>query len=297
MPVKKLLALPLLLVAACGGDATDPSDAADTGDIGGSDAGGDDATTDAADSGDSAGDGSGDDDASDGSGDDDADADVEEPWTGPYASLRVIHVSPTAPAIDVWLDGVEPDEADPFNEIFYLETGPELGQPVTYIDFPARPTEGAITVTGEALADAVLAGDWNFSPLAHYTVFVYGQYDAASEPSRGLSFNVLVDDTNLPVEGASRLRIINASPALPTVDVKSGDFELAPDLIYGSYTFNYVDAEIGTYALDVLVDDVVVFSPELELTNETLNVFIVGDSIDDLALVTLNQANALTLWE
>ena len=180
--------------------------------------GGDDAADD--DAGDHANDGYDDDEHSDEMDDHDA-------------GVRVAHLSPDAPNVDVWVDGEPTLEDVPYRAVSdYLELPPE-----TY--------DVMITAAGDA--DTVVFDDEVEVGDGDYTVAALGELAEENQPFEPA---VLEDDLSDPGEDA-RVRLVHASPDAPAVDVTVGDGEtvLVEDAAFGDAAA--VEVAPDAYTLEV----------------------------------------------
>jgi hypothetical protein len=145
--------------------------------------------------------------------------------------LRLAHLSPDTPAVDVYVDSV----SDPGDGTALL-TVPGVGYG-TISDYQGVPA-GVYTVSmREAGADPIAP------PVLSTTVEV-GTDDARTVAGVGrfadLGLEVLEDDLSLPPSGRARVRVISAAAAAPTMDASVGGTELATGLAF---------AEAGDYAI------------------------------------------------
>ncbi len=149
------------------------------------------------------------------------------------ARLRVLHASPDAPAVDVYLDGAEAISDLSFDDI------------TDYVSVPA----GAYTVevfpasangTGTPVIDASVTLDGGVD----YTVAAVGLL-ANIEPL------VLVDDNSDPAAGQAKLRFVHASPDAPAVDIYAdGAGVVVPNAAFKDAS-GYLGLDAGTYNLEV----------------------------------------------
>jgi len=150
------------------------------------------------------------------------------------ANVRVAHLSPDAPNVDVYVDGEAVLEDVAFGDVSdYLEL-----QPGSY--------EVQITEAGNQ--ETVLYDDTLDVEAANYTVAAIGE---ASEENQPLSVEVYEDDLSDPGENA-RIRGIHAAPDAPAVDVigaDSGD-ALFEDLAFGES--QTAEAPPGSYTFEVV---------------------------------------------
>ncbi|MXV63752.1 DUF4397 domain-containing protein [Natronorubrum sp. JWXQ-INN-674] len=149
------------------------------------------------------------------------------------AGVRVAHLSPDAPNVDVWVDGDPVLEDVPYRAVSdYLELPPE-----TY--------DVMITAAGDAdtvvFDDAIEVGDGDF------TIAALGELAEENQP---FAPAVLEDDLSDPGENA-RVRLVHASPDAPAVDVTAGDGEtvLFEDAAFGDAAA--VEVPPDAYTLEV----------------------------------------------
>lgn len=117
------------------------------------------------------------------------------------ARIRVLHASPDAPAVDVYLDGSEAISDLAFNEI------------TDYVSVPAGSHNVEVfPAAADGTGDAVITADVMLSADTDYTVAAVGAL-AEIEPL------VLVDDNSAPPAGQVRVRFVHASPDAPAVDI------------------------------------------------------------------------------
>jgi hypothetical protein len=155
------------------------------------------------------------------------------------ALLRLAHLSPDTPAVDVYVDSV----ADP--DVGLVLPGVAYGMVSDYQDLPpgtytvAMRTAGADPATPPALSATVDVGANSARTVAGVGNFA------------DLGLEILEDDLTLPPSGQARVRVIAAAAAASTIDVSlSGGPELAQDLEF-SATSDYVDIPGGQTALEV----------------------------------------------
>jgi hypothetical protein len=162
------------------------------------------------------------------------DTETETPTPEPEAAmLRVAHLSPDAPAVDVSVDGS-----------VVLE-GVSFGAVSQYLEVPV----GTRTVTIAAADDpstVAFEGDLNVTEGA-FTVAAVGELaDDSFEPL------VLSDDNTVPDDDTARVRVVHASPDAPAVDITAGGNALFDGVSYqGS---GYTEVPAGTYTLNVRGD-------------------------------------------
>lgn len=160
------------------------------------------------------------------------------------ASLRVLHLSPDAPAVDV------------------IVNDDENTRPVTNLEFPdgtefAELTAGEydfdVVPTGGALADSVLEiDDLVLESGKYYTAVAYG-------PAESIAALALVDDPEGLAAGNIRVRAIHAADGVGEVDIwnipaKGDPTPLYTDLEYGE-AGDALDVPAGTYTLGIDINN------------------------------------------
>lgn len=121
---------------------------------------------------------------------------------GPGARVRIVHASPDAPAVDIYVNGGMVLENLPFRE--YSE----------YLSLPAGTYTVEIKVTGtntvvKQLSVPVQAGK-------DYTAVAVG-YAGGNQP--GFDVMLLEDDNTAPEDGRIKIRVAHTAPGAPAVDV------------------------------------------------------------------------------
>jgi hypothetical protein len=146
------------------------------------------------------------------------------------AQVRVVHASPDAPNVDVWVDGATVLTDVPFTAVS------------DYLSLPAGDHNIQVTATGST--DPVIDADVTLDVGTAYTV-------AATGMLADIGATVLVDDRT-PVDGQSKLRVFHASPSAPDfVDVAVTDGPiLVEGLAYPEATA-YLTVDAGTYPLKI----------------------------------------------
>ncbi|WP_336032031.1 DUF4397 domain-containing protein [Geodermatophilus sp. FMUSA9-8] len=153
--------------------------------------------------------------------------------------LRLAHLSPDTPAVDVYVDSV----ADPAaGQVF-----PAVGYG-TVSDYQTVPV-GTYAISMRA------AGAAPDSPPVLSTTVQVGTDSARTVagvgPFADLGLEVLEDDLTPPAAGSSRVRVIAAAASAPTLDVAvPGGPSVATDLAFAETT-GYVDVPAGVTSISV----------------------------------------------
>jgi hypothetical protein len=155
------------------------------------------------------------------------------------ANVRVAHMSPNAPNVDVYVDGSAVLEDVSFGAVSQ------------YLEVPAGERQVEITAAGDS-DTSVFAGAVPVAAETDYTVAATGELgDMADQPFEPL---VLEDDNSGPGSDTARIRLVHASPDAPAVDVtlaSNGD-ALYDGVSYGES--GYVEVPAGDYTLQVRGD-------------------------------------------
>jgi len=147
--------------------------------------------------------------------------------------VRVAHLSPDAPAVDVWLDGEVVLSDVPF------------GTFSDYLPIPAGDHRIQVTAAGDASA-VVIDATVPFTSGAVVTVAATGLLGAGD-----LQPIVIPDET--PTAGGARVRFVHTSPDAPAVDIAvAGGNVLFPGVGFRG-TSEYAEVPAGDYDLEVRV--------------------------------------------
>jgi hypothetical protein len=151
---------------------------------------------------------------------------------GEQARIRVVHASPDAPNVDIWVNGSVAVSNLAFNDA------------TDYIALAAGEYDIAVTPTGGTAADAVIEATLTLAAGMDYTVAAVGQV-AEIAPL------VLEDNNAAPAAGKAHIRVVHASPDAPAVDVAvAGGPVLIQNLAFPTAS-NYLPVDAGSYDLDV----------------------------------------------
>ncbi|MEF8819982.1 MAG: DUF4397 domain-containing protein [Haloferacaceae archaeon] len=163
---------------------------------------------------------------------------TESPTPQGTAMVRVAHMSPNAPNVDVAVDGSTVLEDVAFGAV----SG--------YLEVPAG--ERQVTITAAGGGPTVFEGAVSVAAGAAYTVAAAGEVgDGADEPFAPL---VLEDDNAAPGDDTARLRVVHASPDAPAVDVTAAS---SGDALFDGVAFGesgYVEVPAGDYTVQLRGD-------------------------------------------
>ncbi len=173
------------------------------------------------------------------------------------ARVRVVHASPDAPAVDVWVNGSVAFSNAPFQGI----TDYASLSPATY--------NVQVTPTG-ATEPVVIEADLDLAANTDYTVVAVGLL-ADIEPL------VLIDNNSAPAAGKAHVRFVHASPDAPAVDiaVANGGPVLFSDIPFKGVG-DYLPVDAGTYDLEARIAG-----------TETIALSVPGVALDEGTVYTI----------
>jgi hypothetical protein len=153
--------------------------------------------------------------------------------------VRVAHLSPNAPNVDVYVDDAAVLEDVPFGAV----SG--------YLEVPAGDRTVEITAAGDP-DTSVFDGAVPVAADMSYTVAAAGELgDTVDQPFEPL---VLADDNSDPGSDTARLRVVHASPDAPAVDVTVAS---SGDALFDGVPFGesgYVEVPAGDYTVEIRGD-------------------------------------------
>jgi len=149
------------------------------------------------------------------------------------ARVRVIHASPDAPNVDVYVDDAS------------VLTGVPYKAASDYLPVPAGDRNIKVFAAGAdpAMDQPVIDADAAFAAGTDYSVVALGTLDEIRP-------GVFVDDNSAPAGGKAHVRVIHASPDAPAVDVAvAGGPALVTNLAFGEQQ-GPLPVDAGTYDLE-----------------------------------------------
>ncbi|HUS13556.1 MAG TPA: DUF4397 domain-containing protein [Chloroflexia bacterium] len=149
------------------------------------------------------------------------------------AFVRVVHASPDAPAVDVWVDG-----SKVLTNVPYFTAS-------DYLSLPAGEHQFVVTPTGQAADKAVINASATLVAGKAYTV-------AATGLVANLQPTILMDNLAAPAAGKAHVRVIHASPDAPAVDIAVKDGPVLISNLAFPKDSGYLPVDAGTYNLVVL---------------------------------------------
>jgi hypothetical protein len=146
------------------------------------------------------------------------------------ARVRVVHASPDAPAVDVWVNGAVAFSNAPFKGI------------TSYAELAAGSYQVQVSPTG-ATEPIVIDATLDLAAGTDYTVVAVGQLDNI-EPL------VLIDNNAAPAAGKAHVRFVHASPDAPAVDIAVTGGPVLFSNVPFKGTGDYLPVDAGTYDLE-----------------------------------------------
>lgn len=158
---------------------------------------------------------------------------------GGNAYLRLAHLSPDTPTVDVYVGSV----ADPAQS--FVLAGVGYGAVSPYRPLPPGSYVISMRPAGApASSPPVISTTVDASPGRAYTV-------AGTGLSAELGLAVLDDRLDMPEAGHASVRVINAAVSVPVVDCgRAGQEPWARDVAFGTST-GYAQVPLGTWELQV----------------------------------------------
>jgi uncharacterized protein DUF4397 len=198
---------------------------------------------------------------------------------GGEAQVRVAHLSPDAPNVDIYVNG------EPVPELLnvpYTTISP-------YLPLPVGTQQVTVYAAGET-SNPVIDAPVKVAAGGAYTIAAVGLVTDDS-----ITAQVYQDDLGAPSSGNAKVRVVHASPDAGPVDVvpRGGD-PLVEGLTFPDAT-PYAEVPAGTYTLDVNpvgTDDTVLTVPGVALADGAVySAFAVGTVFADSLDVLLVQDN------
>jgi len=149
----------------------------------------------------------------------------------PDASIRVAHLSPDAPNVDVYVAGDAVLEDVPYRTVS------------DYLDIQSGTYQVMITAAGDM--ETVVYDQELEVPAGEFTIAALGELAEENQP---FAVEVYEDDVSDPGEEA-RIRLVHAAPDAPNVDVTAGGDPLFTDVPFGAAGATTVAP--GEYTLEV----------------------------------------------
>ena len=192
--------------------------------------------------------------------------------------VRIMHASPDAPAVDIFVDGQKAVTALAFPS----NTG--------YVSLPAGPHDVTVFASpSDGSGTPVLTATLQVAAGKDYTVLAVGRLADST-----LSLLPLEDNNSTPAAGNAHVRLIHASPDAPAVDVVVAGTNTK---VFSNVAFKgvgaYTPVPAGTYNLDVKVasgGQTVKSITGLALSDRTVYTVVATGSASALQVLPLEDA-------
>jgi hypothetical protein len=181
------------------------------------------------------------------------------------AEVRVVHNSPDAPPVDIFVNGERAVENLAFGE----DTG--------LVALPAGDIDVAVAPAGSPATDAVISATLPLESCASYEVAAVGEL-------ANIGAQVYPIDTTAIPDGKARVRAIHNSPDAPAVDIAVKDGPVLFSGLAFPDASAYAEVDAGTYDLEIRpagTTDVALAVPGVALESGTIyDVFANGKLSD-----------------
>jgi hypothetical protein len=184
------------------------------------------------------------------------------------ACVNVIHASPDAPAVDVYVDGAQ--------ALSELEFGTASG----WVAVPAGAHQIQVAAAGAAPDSAVIDAELTLEEGAAYEIAATGLLAAIAPQVNQVDLGTLgAEDGEM-----ARIRVVHASPDAPAVDVAVKDGDVLIENLAFPEASEYLSVPAGSYDLEVRptgTTDVALDLPGVALEAGTVyTVYAIGQIAD-----------------
>jgi hypothetical protein len=190
------------------------------------------------------------------------------------ACLNIIHASPDAPAVDVYLDGEK--------ALSDLAFGAVSG----WVAVPAGEHQVQVTAAGAEIETAVIDASVDLEEGAAYEVAATGLLAEITPQIYQVNLSPIGSDDG----SMARIRVVHASPDAPAVDVAVKDGDVLIESLAFPDASAYLEVPAASYDLEVRVaetGDVALELPAVQLDADTVySVYAIGQ-VGDGSLTAL----------
>jgi hypothetical protein len=184
------------------------------------------------------------------------------------ACVNVVHASPDAPAVDVYVDGEK------------ALSGLAFGEASGWVALPAGDHQVQVTAAGAAPETAVIDAEVTLEAGAAYEVAATGLLADIAPQIFQVDLGMLGTDD----DPMARIRVIHASPDAPAVDVAAAGGDVLIENLAFPEASDYLTVPAGSYDLEVRpagTTDVVLDLPGVALEAGTVySVYAIGHVSD-----------------
>jgi Domain of unknown function (DUF4397) len=176
--------------------------------------------------------------------------------------IRVIHASPDAPPVDIYLDGATTPAI----------TNLAFGQATDFINLPTKRYSVQIRAAGApADSDPVFSSRFNVPFGGSLNIVASGLLGGKGRQAFNLA---LIPLNRTDTKGKARVQVIHASPDAPAVDVRAGDTVLSANIPFRGFIPRSLNVDPGTYSFQVVPagsrEPVVINLADVQLASDTI---------------------------
>jgi hypothetical protein len=186
------------------------------------------------------------------------------------ACVNVVHASPDAPTVDVYVNGEE------------ALTGLAFGEFSGWVALPAGEHQIQVTAEGAELDTAVIDAMVTIEEGAAYHIAASGLLEEIAPQIYQVDLGMLDDET-------ARIRVIHASPDAPGVDIAVAGGDVLIENLEFPDASDFLEVPAGAYDLEVRptgTEDVALDLPGVEFEAGTVyDVFAIGQLGDETLTV------------
>ncbi|MGK5741938.1 DUF4397 domain-containing protein [Micromonospora sp. URMC 103] len=196
--------------------------------------------------------------------------------------VRLAHLSPDTPSVDVYLAAPDSDEPRVFPGVGY-------GVVSDYLSLPAGRYAVAMRQAGDPASEPpVLTTEVAVAGGKAYTVAGVGRY-------ADLGLRVLHDDLSAPAGGRAKVRVVQASVRAPVLDVAAADGPTIADGVHFATTTDYQLVDPGRWRLRLSATGGPTTQAEVRLAGGAVYSLLVLDGKDGLTTELRRDAQGGTV--
>ena len=213
--------------------------------------------------------------------------------SGGDAEVRVGHLSPDAPAVDVYV-GAEPGSGDPaIAGLTYPNFAPNAGG--DYLSLPSGAYDVAVTPAG-GIAQVIDVDGLALDPNKDYTILAVGELNPEGDEP-GIQALPLVDngdgDPALPPRSKTLVRFVHASPDAGAVDIAVDGTVVLSGVTFATAS-RYLKVAPGERTVEILKDGAAVLTIPATLTAGTkITAYVIGNATPEDGDAALSAVTSL----
>ncbi len=213
--------------------------------------------------------------------------------SGGDIEVRVGHLSPHAPAVDVYV-GVEPGDGAPaIPGLTYPNFAPNAGG--DYLSLPSGAYDIAVTPAG-GLAQVIDVDGLGLDPNKDYTILAVGELSPEGDEP-GIQALPLVDngegDPALPPRSKTLVRFVHASPDAGAVDIAVDGKVVLSGVTFATAS-RYLQVAPGERTVEILKNGAAVLTIPATLTAGTkITAYVIGNATPEEGDAALSAVTSL----